>query len=219
MNPYFSHSRASILELLGDAKPNRTLDVGCGQGSFSKLLQDAYNCETFGIEPDCASFHESVKSLDHSFCGSFLDCYPSLPKSSFDIVFFNDVLEHMVDPWQVLRFSRELLIPASGVVVASIPNFLWVDNVFSLLTSRDWCYVDSGILDKTHLRFFTRKSIRRIFRDCGFEILVFANLASASSLKWKMVRLASFGLIDDFLVYQYGIVARPVSEVPCEPNT
>lgn len=217
MNQYFSHSRASILRLMGDVKPRRSLDVGCGKGLFSKLLKDSYHCETFGIEPDHASFQESIQVLDHSLQGSFLDCLPFLPKYSFDVVFFNDVLEHMVDPWQALRLSSELLLPSSGIVIASIPNFLWIDNIFQLLATKDWCYNDSGILDKTHLRFFTRKSIRRFFHDCGFDVLALTSLASASSLKWKTLRNASFGLIDDFLVYQYGIVARPISALPYRP--
>ena len=214
MNSYFSHSRASILRLMGDVKPRRTLDVGCGKGLFSKLLKDSYHCETFGIEPDHASFQESIQVLDHSLQGSFQDCFPSLPKRSFDVVFFNDVLEHMVDPWHALQLSRQLLLPSSGIVIASIPNFLWVDNIFKLLATKDWCYQDSGILDKTHLRFFTSQSIRRLFRDCGFDVLVLTSLVSASSLKWKALLNASFGLIDDFLVYQYGIVARPIPDLP-----
>ena len=81
-----------------------------------------------------------------------------LPDNNFDVVIFNDVLEHFENPWAVLENVKTKL-NASGVVVASIPNVAYITNLVELILKKDWRYKpEGGILDKTHLRFFTKKS-------------------------------------------------------------
>jgi 2-polyprenyl-3-methyl-5-hydroxy-6-metoxy-1,4-benzoquinol methylase len=94
---------------------------------------------------------------------------PGLPDGYFDCIVFNDVLEHLVDPWTVLR-SIKVKLKSGGCVVASIPNVRHFSNLRQLILEKEWRYMDCGVLDRTHLRFFTEKSIRRMFEDCGYNL-------------------------------------------------
>lgn len=206
---YYSYSRKDVLALIGDFVPGSSLDVGCGTGEFSSLLKSSYGCNIWGIEPDLPSFEQSLGVLDRCFAGGWEDCHASLPSAFFDAIFFNDVLEHMVSPGLCLRQARSLLAPG-GKVFASIPNFIYADNLVNIVASRDWQYQDSGILDRTHLRFFTRKSMVRLFRDSGFSVEKVVPLHVAQGWKWRLLIALSRGILQEFSVYQYGIVAVPL---------
>ena len=206
---YFSSARQSVLRLV-DCKHKiiRSLDVGCGTGAFSELLKHEHKCETWGIEPDLRGHKESALSLDKALLGTWDSQLINLPHAYFSAVFFNDVLEHMADPAKCLVQARALL-DKQGRVYASIPNFIFADNIATLLWSRDWKYQDSGILDKTHLRFFTRLSIERLFREAGFRVNALIPLSQPESWKWRLLSRLTFKCLDDFRVYQYGVAASP----------
>jgi 2-polyprenyl-3-methyl-5-hydroxy-6-metoxy-1,4-benzoquinol methylase len=205
---YHSYGRNDVLALVGAHAPATTLDVGCGAGSFSELLKSSYGSITWGIEPDLSSYRSSLGVLDNALVGNWEDCYSSLPLREFDAIFFNDVLEHMVSPELCLSQAADLLAPG-GRIFASIPNFLFADNLFNIVFSRDWRYEDSGILDRTHLRFYTKKSMIRLFRDAGFSVDKIEPLSSARGWKWRLLISLSGGFLREFSVYQYGIVASP----------
>jgi SAM-dependent methyltransferase len=207
-NAYYSSSRNDVLSLIGEHGPAMTLDVGCGAGAFSRLLKSRYDSLTWGIEPELSSFKLSSKILDKVLAGGWEECYPCLPLKSFDAIFFNDVLEHLVSPDLCLSQAANLLAPG-GRIFASIPNFLFADNLFNIVFSRDWRYEDSGILDRTHLRFYTKKSMIRLFRDAGFSVDKIEPLSSARGWKWRLLISLSGGFLREFSVYQYGIVASP----------
>ena len=95
----------------------------------------------------------------------------------FDLVVFNDVLEHMVDPWSALHAAHSVLTE-SGVVLASVPNIQYAPVVESLIRG-GFDYADSGVLDRTHLRFFTRKTLLEMFAGAGFEVARCAGIHSA----------------------------------------
>src|SRR5262249_29567945 len=99
---------------------------------------------------------------------------------AFDCIVFNDVLEHMIDPYSALGYARKLLAPG-GCVVASIPNVRYFDNVWNLVIEGSWEYKDIGVLDRTHLRFFTKSSIKSMFVDLGYKI---ETIKGINSLDW-----------------------------------
>ena len=111
-----------------------------------------------------------------------------LPAHTFDAVFLNDVLEHMVDPWAALRKMRSLL-KTDGRIYASIPNVLFAESLLAVLRSHDWRYTEAGILDVTHLRFFTRTSILRLFDDAEYRVERIVPLNSIDSWKWQPAEL------------------------------
>lgn len=99
-----------------------------------------------------------------------------MPDGYFDLVVCNDVLEHMADPQKALATIRAKMA-ADGRLVGSLPNVRSVWVLLDLLFRRDWRYRESGVLDSTHLRFFTFKSARRLLTESGFEIEVFRGRA------------------------------------------
>jgi len=120
-----------------------------------------------GIEPDVAAASTARLVLDDVLAGRAEDPLPPgwpVP----DCLIFADVLEHMVDPWSCLVTWRQRL-PENGTVVLSIPNVVHYGTVWELLRGR-WNYRDQGILDRTHLRFFTRKTAVELVEGAGFKI-------------------------------------------------
>jgi 2-polyprenyl-3-methyl-5-hydroxy-6-metoxy-1,4-benzoquinol methylase len=206
-NTYYQHQRQEVMALVQYA-PQRLLDVGCGEGRFAAQLAQVHGAEAWGLEMDAAAAAVAATHLNQVLVGSFEAVGANLPRHYFDAVFFNDVLEHMVDPWQTLLDIKAVLAPGARVY-ASIPNFLFAENMLLLLKTKDWIYTDSGILDRTHMRFFTRKSMVKMFEDCGFEVTNCQPLNAIDSLKWRCMHLITGGYTRDFMPMQYGIVAQP----------
>lgn len=150
------------------ANAKRVLDVGCHTGGFGVTLKEERGCEVWGVEPDPGAAAIAETFLDRVFVGPY-SCDLGIPDASFDLVVFNDVLEHLSEPWDVLRTVKRHLKP-SGTVVVSLPNLLHQSNLLHMLRDRDFRYEPTGIRDRTHLRFFTAKSARRMFEECGYEV-------------------------------------------------
>ena len=160
-------SLKKMLRLVGEGK--RVIDFGCATGYFSQLLAKK-GCTVTGVEinPEAAKFAEQyceqvlVADLD------FVSVTAILPKQAFDVAVFGDVLEHLRNPWKVVSEIRQLLKP-EGYVVASIPNIAHGAIRLALLQGR-FEYMDLGLLDNTHLRFFTRKSVEELFEGSGYFV-------------------------------------------------
>jgi 2-polyprenyl-3-methyl-5-hydroxy-6-metoxy-1,4-benzoquinol methylase len=214
---YFGYDRPEMLSLVPNGV-RRVLDVGCGSGRFGQLVKKERSCEVWGIEPATRASQEAAEVLDRAFQGEF-GASLGLPAKSFDAVVFNDVLEHMPDPWSALDFARGLLRP-EGAIVASIPSIRHFPTLWRLVVRKEWQYRDSGTLDRTHLRFFTRQTIQHMFRSTGYEILRMEGIhpfhgGSEDHQLWryfKVLNLLTFGLIQDTKFLQYGVCARPASD-------
>lgn len=204
---YYGYARPEMRPFI-PAQTRRMLDVGCGNGSFSNHFKTALGVETWGIELLADAATEARKTLDRVFQGDFDSTLPLLPLYSFDTIVFNDVLEHLLDPEKALKDSLPLLAPC-GAVVASIPNFIFWPNLRKLIASRDWEYTDAGILDKTHLRFFTRKSILRLFASAGYTV---EKCQGINPYQWtwrsRWLHTLFKARIDDFCPAQYAVVAH-----------
>jgi len=183
------------------------LDIGCGAGHFSAAVKRQTGATVWGIEPTAAAAREARTRVDELLEGTYEEVESRLPIQAFDAIFFNDVLEHMADPWTVLRRALALL-KNDGRVYASIPNVLFADSLLQILRTRDWRYTDAGILDSTHLRFFTRTSMLRLFAETGYDVERIVALNALRSWKWRMLDRLSGGYVADFLPMQYGVVAR-----------
>lgn len=208
LGPYSDFGRHEVVPFV-PASAARVLDVGCLGGAFGATLKAERPATTvWGIEmrPDAAEI--AAGRIDHVIVGRFPDAIPSGER--FDCVVFNDVLEHIEDPWTALRATRELLTP-DGAVVASVPNVRHYSVVSSLVLRGDWRYADAGILDRSHLRFFTRTSIIRLFEECGYTGVRCApiNVTPRRDRLPRLLHLAGQRGID-FLAYQFVVVATPV---------
>lgn len=206
-SPWEDSSRQEMLAFV-PADARRILDVGCNFGGFGRALKARSNPEVWGVEPNPATAAAASKFLDRVI-NDFFGANISLPDKYFDVIVFNDVLEHMPDPWAALKIAREKLA-SGGRVVVSIPNLRYVENLLHILKERDFEYEASGIRDKTHLRFFTKKSALRLFEGSGLQVV---HLEGINEEWWtpSILRRLSYrffrNYLDDTRFIQYAIVA------------
>jgi 2-polyprenyl-3-methyl-5-hydroxy-6-metoxy-1,4-benzoquinol methylase len=160
-------SHALIAESVGHDK--RVLDIGCATGYFAEVLAQR-GCNVTGIEIDPEAARRAERHCERVIVGDVehLDLENELDEGSFDVVVFGDVLEHLKDPLTALKRLKPSLQP-EGYAVASIPNVAHGSVRLALLQGR-FRYRSLGLLDETHLRFFTRESVERLFEDAGFLI-------------------------------------------------
>jgi 2-polyprenyl-3-methyl-5-hydroxy-6-metoxy-1,4-benzoquinol methylase len=189
------------------------LDVGCNRGGFGRLLKlDRPNVEVWGIEPIDDAAKVAATRLDRVITGFYPDDVED--SAVFDCIVFNDVLEHLIDPWSALASAAKHL-SAKGSVVASIPNVRDLRVTWPLFVSGKWTYTDEGLLDRTHLRFFTRLSIRDMFERSGYliERLVPINRALSAKLPhWDKAMGKILGhWLDDLRTPQYAVLAKPAA--------
>jgi 2-polyprenyl-3-methyl-5-hydroxy-6-metoxy-1,4-benzoquinol methylase len=179
------------------------LDVGCSRGRFGETLHGANPAwKLYGIDPDPEAAAEASVHYEHVTCGYFPD--DLVGDDRFDCIVLNDVLEHVVDPWTMLEQAAGLLSP-TGRVVASIPNVRYYIVVRNLLLRGRWDYADWGVLDRTHLRFFTRASIESLFDGAAMEI---ETLAPINPVPLRRAALLA-GPFRDMRYMQFAVVARP----------
>jgi O-antigen biosynthesis protein len=204
---YFSCDRPELVRLI-PAEATRILEVGCGEGRFARTLRAARpgsRLEIVGVEVNPSAGEAARSALDRLIVGNAEELDVSC-ENYFDCVVFADVLEHLVDPWKMLRRARGFL-REGGRIVASIPNIQHWTVLANLFLGR-WEYAEYGIMDSTHLRFFTRTGIERLFASTGFETVEVSPMLGATA-RARMARLATGGLAVPFLARQYLVVAKP----------
>jgi 2-polyprenyl-3-methyl-5-hydroxy-6-metoxy-1,4-benzoquinol methylase len=181
-------------------------DIGCGSGAFGRVLrEERAPLEMWALEPDVSSAQAAQAHFDRVIVGRFPEDASALPSGMFDCVVFNDVLEHMIEPERALLEAKRLLAP-EGIVVASIPNIRYVGVLGPLLFRDRFEYTELGILDRTHVRFFTRSSIVELFQKLGYQIHFVAGVGRRR--RYRVLGRALFGRADAFLFPQYVVVAR-----------
>jgi 2-polyprenyl-3-methyl-5-hydroxy-6-metoxy-1,4-benzoquinol methylase len=206
VNTYYQYQRPEVLALVPPGT-KRLLDVGCGAGVMAAEAKRRGVSEAYGIEVFQEAGTVARGVLDGVLIGDLES--NDIPWNGFDCITCADVLEHLRDPWAALHKLRPLL-NERGVLIASIPNIAYWAVVLRILQD-DFGYDDEGILDKTHLRFFTRRTIFKMFEQCGFEITKVVKQHSwikKNQRREMIVRLMSLGILDHCTVFQYLIIAR-----------
>jgi 2-polyprenyl-3-methyl-5-hydroxy-6-metoxy-1,4-benzoquinol methylase len=158
---------AQLIRLTGRNKD--VLEVGPATGYVTKVLQQR-GCRVSCVEMDPEAAEVAAEFCERMIVGNIeeVDFSSAFRKQRFDVVTFGDVLEHLVDPMGVLTRVREILTP-TGYVVASVPNIAHSSIRLSLLRGQ-FQYTEKGLLDRTHLRFFTEESLGALFRDAGYQV-------------------------------------------------
>lgn len=206
-NDYYNQARPEVAALV-PSHCRRVLEIGCGCGEFGRLLRSRGHHVT-GIElvPEMAErarvWLNCVRTADVEREG-----FPFAP-GSFDCIVFADVLEHMIDPWRVLREAVEVLA-GDGLVVASIPNVQNIDVLRRLFLGR-WDYRERGILDIGHLRFFTLHSTRALFAQAGLTVV---HVGRRYRRSWwrELLCLLTAGRARDWWTRQYLIVGHRIKK-------
>jgi len=216
---YYGLARRDVLAFIRN-NPRRILDVGCGRGDTGSLAKKMFNAdEVVGIEHFESAAEDARRKLDRVILGNIEQLTLDFPSGYFDCIVCADVLEHTQDPWAVLE-KLKIYMNDNGILVASIPNIQHIYPVLKILRNR-FEYEANGILDKTHLRFFTRHTIEGMFQETGFAIEQMGENRSVS-IKLKLANALTFGLFRNFTVNQYLIVARksrPSATAPPSPGT
>lgn len=189
-------------------KAYRILEVGCGDGLFLNYLKQNRTCELWGIEMNESASLKASKIAFKVLSGDFNVLLDELEQNYFDCIIFNDVIEHFIDPWISISNAKKLLA-AEGVLVCSIPNFRYIGNLTEIIKTADFRYrEEGGILDKTHLRFFTSKSMHRFFEDCGYRVIIQEGLRPCKSWKERLLISLSMGYFKDMRFLQYANVVQ-----------
>lgn len=209
---YFSRARSEILPFL-PAKVSRLLDLGCGTGATVALVkQERAVAWAGGVELDAAAAEEARAHCDEVFVGDAAaqSFDGKIAPASLDLVLCLDVLEHLADPWAMVRRLSPLLMP-SGRLIVSVPNIRNWKFLWRLGVKGDFRYRDAGVLDRTHLRFFVRDTAIELATCGGLALVVAANAHPFSFPDARfLLSRASGGRLEAFLAKQWLVVAERI---------
>lgn len=206
---YYGYMRPEMLSLV-PSSAKKTLEIGCAQGNFSSQLVKE-GIETWGVEPNIDSAKTASEKLYKVLEGTLDDTINELPNNYFDAIILNDVLEHLLYPWDDLE-KLKLKLASDGVLISSIPNVRYAKNLFNLLVRKDWAYKESGTLDSTHFRFFTKKSIRTLYKKSGYSVQTMKGINCTKSVLFfpiaLLVNILLLGTQLDIFYMQFATVAK-----------
>jgi trans-aconitate methyltransferase len=157
--------------VLSERPSARILDIGCGAGANARrIVERAPLARIVGIEPNAQAAQLARKTCHEVFEGTLEAWLASAPLGNFDSVLLSDVLEHTVDPIGFLRGLSELPNLRGAKLIVSVPNYgVWYNRLRTLAGRFEYSW--SGLYDRTHLRFFTRSSLKSVLDYAGFELL------------------------------------------------
>ena len=167
---YHQNPRVEIASFINEP-PGVVLDVGCGGGATGKLIKEKFpGTRVIGIELNVHAAEYARQFLDDVIAASIddADLANVVGEVTIGTVLLLDVLEHLYDPWRALTRIRTWLAPGTRVL-ASVPNIRNLANLDELAAGR-WEYGPHGVLDVTHVRFFTRDTLRRMFEETGYAV-------------------------------------------------
>jgi 2-polyprenyl-3-methyl-5-hydroxy-6-metoxy-1,4-benzoquinol methylase len=208
---YYANARADVLRRVPPTV-RAVLDVGCGAGALGAKIKQRQNACVVGVERVAEQARRAAAVLDTVHIGDVSALDLPYPPGSFDCLVYSDVLEHLPDPWAVLARHRPLAARGATLIV-SLPNVQFVGVVLGLLRGR-WEYRARGVLDRTHLRFFTRRSAYALIMGAGSRVTAvhrnfrwFDNPASRLHRYARLV--APLPWVRDLFTYQYIFIASP----------
>jgi 2-polyprenyl-3-methyl-5-hydroxy-6-metoxy-1,4-benzoquinol methylase len=170
VHPAYANPRDEVTVLV-PASARRVLDVGCSTGAMGAALA-ARGHEVVGLELD-PELAATAKARLHRVVEADVEALAATGAEvggPFDCVVFADVLEHLRDPWSVVRWGAAQVAPGGSIVV-SVPNIRHAKTFWTLVVRRRWPYDPVGIFDRTHLRFFARRNLTELVAGTGFEVV------------------------------------------------
>ncbi|QJW88303.1 class I SAM-dependent methyltransferase [Spirosoma taeanense] len=205
---YFNNVRRDLIAQLPKQPQQRILEVGSGGGdTLVAIKKEGLATEVVGVELfDMPGTNQQNPAIDQFFIRNIETDMPALPLNYFDVVLCGDVLEHLVDPWKTVR-QLTAFLKSGGIIILSCPNIREISTWRKIFLQGDFGYTTSGILDKTHLRFFCRKNLEAL--GTTDELQPIRSMANYTlTPRRQSLRPFHFGLLDEFLAPQYMVISR-----------
>jgi SAM-dependent methyltransferase len=203
---YFCLNRSDVAALV-PADCRTILEIGSGFGALGRTLTARQHCTVDGVEINPAASKHLEGHYRRFWIGDVERIELEGAMQEYDCLLFPDVLEHLVDPWTALgRFSR--YVKSGGIVVASIPNVRNLALLYRLIVQGLWQYEESGLLDRGHLRFFTRSSIAELFSCSALTIETWQMNRDRYIGIRRLVAVAAKLVVPEIDVCQYLVRAR-----------
>ncbi len=209
--PSYTAERPLILSLI-PAGTRNLLDLGCSDGTFGISVKNKFkSMEVVGVEFDSAMASMAEQSLDevHVVDLNKVNLCDLFQERRFDCIVMEDILKHLIDPWSSVKQTASLL-SENGVIITSIPNVRHISTILSLILRGKWPYRERGIHDLTHLRFFTRSNILKMFNQAGLRVIkekrtmrIFERGTRISTRINKIARLVDIPIVRGFFTFQY----------------
>lgn len=167
---YYSHVREDFFHEISKGN-NTILEFGCSEGRTGQAIKKAGLADYYvGVDIHEPSVKVASTFLDEAICANLDDFdFSKLGNKKFDYVICGDVLEHLYDPWKALSEIHGLIKPG-GKLIITLPNTRHYSVSASLLFKGTWTYSEAGILDRTHIRFFTKSTIMSLFSSEMYEL-------------------------------------------------
>jgi O-antigen biosynthesis protein len=201
---YYNQPRPSILSRVQPG-PNLILDLGCGTGAVGRGLMAAGKAsQVVGVELFEAAAAVASQYYAKVYTGD-IEVLELPYHRAFDYVICGDILEHLREPAAVLRKIHRWL-KDDGWLVCSVPNIRYWRVLYDLAVKGQWEYTDAGVLDKTHLRFFTRRSCFRMVTQAGFAVSSSHMLIYGR--RWRMLNALTLRMLEDVWGSQVVVVAH-----------
>ncbi|OHD64749.1 MAG: hypothetical protein A2176_10490 [Spirochaetes bacterium RBG_13_51_14] len=206
---YYDYTRTEILPLLPE-KIDRVLEIGCATGNTLMWLKSLKECKWVGgVELNYETAQIAKNRVDACYVGDIESIDLPIASKSLDLILCLDVLEHLENPWQAVKRLHDFLKP-DGVIISSIPNVLHYSVLCPLIFRGEFNYAEAGILDKTHLRFFEKKSSLALMENSGLKVdAIQARVRGNDVIKIFVLKLLPY-FIKKFIIYQYIIRARRI---------
>ena len=206
---YYGTPRLNLLALIDGAEPRHALEIGCGMGANLGALKRRFTaCRTTGVELDAAAARlaQASGNVDEVILGDALDPRQvELPAGHFDLIVLSHVLEHFEFPERLLARCATWLAPG-GTMLVALPNVRHASVLAELVLRGDFRYRPAGILDQTHLRFYTRRSATRLLQAQGWQVERVA--ADIDGPKSRLLHRLSLGLAEEFAAFAYNFRLR-----------
>jgi O-antigen biosynthesis protein len=201
---YYNRPRPSITSRVQPG-PNRILDLGCGGGALGRnLIAEGKAAEVVGVELFAAAAQAASAHYTRIYVGD-IEAMELPDEGGFDYVICGDILEHLKEPAAVVTKVHGWL-KDDGRFICSVPNVRHWRVLYDLAVSGAWDYTDSGVLDKTHLRFFTRESCCRMLNEAGFTVVSSQMLIYGR--RFQLLNRVTLTAFEDLCGSQLVLVAR-----------
>lgn len=201
---YYNFEKHRFIQLIPEGQ-NKILDLGCAAGRVGRKLRELKKAsEVIGVEIFQPAAVEAAKHYDKVYVGDVENISLDY-KDFFDFVICGDIIEHFRDPWTMLNKINTFL-KKDAFLISSVPNIRYWSIIKDLVIYGNWEYVNAGIMDQTHLRFFTRNTFINMLQRANYEIdhhemIIYGN-------KKNFFNRLTLGLFEEFLGSQVLVIAR-----------